>query len=578
MRWQSCCLLLLLSLGATLPGWALMDTVMTDVIRLGYPVRAVVGNEEGQIWILTARGLEKRLAGDTFELVDPGFQQMPCIVDGAPQECTRDGEFREAHLFNSFLHWRTQFAVNTGRYTAAADASGAIWVCTGAELYTFELRPVPKRHLKGESIRGVCVDDSVVYANSYSGWHVGEALKWATRDLHAGNIITWKDTLYSFCHGMHQWPGRKDAERGDLYFAEARPMQDSTWLFSTTSLEVVMQGIPHRDTLWVCGQNGLGHWDGKAEIVPLLEGVNVSGFAVVHEELFAFLRWGGVMVRDEGGQFTAHPDLPQELTYHDALALRGVTSAPTSVAFATDRGIGIWDMKSGDFNLISIRDGLPSNMICGLAQDAWGHLWASTYAGLVRLSLTHGYVDAFLPQVEFNRFAHHFDAENGVHFWGAIDGLYETRLDDFPKPKIQTAEASQDEALVPSWLLPVALLVALFVIVAQSLRSRSLLKRAAQSEEELFFQRLESIVISRLPDLSVDQLADASGISLRTLYRRMEEYGVKPGEFVRNVRVRRAKALMAENEGMGMAEAAREVGYSEAHLQRLLGPTRNPSD
>jgi transcriptional regulator GlxA family with amidase domain len=59
-------------------------------------------------------------------------------------------------------------------------------------------------------------------------------------------------------------------------------------------------------------------------------------------------------------------------------------------------------------------------------------------------------------------------------------------------------------------------------------------------------------------------------MSLRTFYRRMEDQGTKPGEFLREIRLKQARSLLEENEGMQVAEVAKRVGYSEAHLRRLL--------
>jgi transcriptional regulator GlxA family with amidase domain len=118
----------------------------------------------------------------------------------------------------------------------------------------------------------------------------------------------------------------------------------------------------------------------------------------------------------------------------------------------------------------------------------------------------------------------------------------------------------------PRWLWAV-LLAVLGSIVFFSARQSRRLKR---SEADLFITQLEAMVLARLPNVSVESLAQASGISLRTFYRRMEDQGTKPGEFLREIRLKQARSLLEENEGMQVAEVAKHVGYSEAHLRRLL--------
>ena len=206
-------------------------------------------------------------------------------------------------------------------------------------------------------------------------------------------------------------------------------------------------------------------------------------------------------------------------------------------------------------------------MICGLAQDEWGHLWASTFSGLVRISLTHHYLDTFLPTVEFNRSSHFYDQVTKTHLWGSINGVYATQLHAFPQPRVPGRH--RDEAGLangPRWLWAVLLAVVGSIVFFISRQSR----RLKRSEADLFITQLEALVLARLPNVSVESLAQASGISLRTFYRRMEDQGTKPGEFLREIRLKQARSLLEENEGMQVAEVAKRVGYSEAHLRRLL--------
>lgn len=551
--------------------WALaarasMDTVMTGVIRLGYPVRAVVDNGLGQIYLLTGRGLERKTPAG-FELVDPDFRQMPCIVDGQPVECTTDPAFRERPYFEAHAHWQAQFPGDTKRYTEARDADGQLWVCTGTELYTFELQPRPSVFLPGQSVRGLLFDAETLYANTYEGFFVGDSCVWRTEALHAGNILMWRDTLYSFCHGFHQWPGRSDGVQGDLLFADGRAMVDEIWHTASSAVGPIQFGCVHQDTLWICGQHGIGWWDGAKSIVATNENLNIQSICTVHGDLMAFPRWGGAMIRsNSGGAFEFIPELPRELIFSQALEVQGPEPLNAMVAFATNKGIGIWREDDKSFSLLTIRDGLPSNMICELAQDEWGHLWASTFTGLVRISLTHDYIDTFLPTVEFNRGSHFYDPSTKTHYWGSIDGVYATQLNAFPKPKISPEAAKQDEdgQRVWAWFCAVGLFVLIVLFFVRQSR------KLRQSEADLFISHLESLVLSRLPNVSVESLAEAAEISLRTLYRRMEEHGWKPGEFLREIRLKQARALLDENDGLSLAEVASRVGYSEAHLRRLL--------
>lgn len=74
--------------------------------------------------------------------------------------------------------------------------------------------------------------------------------------------------------------------------------------------------------------------------------------------------------------------------------------------------------------------------------------------------------------------------------------------------------------------------------------------------------------------LSLDQIADAGGISRRTLYHLFcDDLGVTPAEYLRRQRTQVADRLLREQPGMTIREAARQAGFTCTRtLSRSLGP------
>jgi transcriptional regulator GlxA family with amidase domain len=66
-------------------------------------------------------------------------------------------------------------------------------------------------------------------------------------------------------------------------------------------------------------------------------------------------------------------------------------------------------------------------------------------------------------------------------------------------------------------------------------------------------------------NLSVDMLADEFSQSRRSFYRNLQiETGMSPGEFIREVRLTSARALVAANKNYRLEELATAVGYKSA--------------
>ncbi|MFE0652068.1 helix-turn-helix domain-containing protein [Streptomyces sp. NPDC059534] len=86
--------------------------------------------------------------------------------------------------------------------------------------------------------------------------------------------------------------------------------------------------------------------------------------------------------------------------------------------------------------------------------------------------------------------------------------------------------------------------------------------------------RARNLLRQRFADnISADDLARAAGCSRFTLYRGFRTaYGFAPSDYQRDLRPRRARALLAR--GMTPASAAAEAGFADqAHLTRWFTRT-----
>lgn len=95
----------------------------------------------------------------------------------------------------------------------------------------------------------------------------------------------------------------------------------------------------------------------------------------------------------------------------------------------------------------------------------------------------------------------------------------------------------------------------------------------AQAAEMLALQ-IEKLTLEHLPHASVSTIAEALDMGERMFFRRASDLGVKPGNIIRETKLKRAKLLLAEGD-KSFSEVAQHVGYSTSHLRKLLSsPTQ----
>lgn len=78
-------------------------------------------------------------------------------------------------------------------------------------------------------------------------------------------------------------------------------------------------------------------------------------------------------------------------------------------------------------------------------------------------------------------------------------------------------------------------------------------------------KRAEAFVLANLGgDLSIEGIAQASGVSRRSLHRAFQDFrGQSLGQFVRNARIEAARKLVSDNPSLSLKVAASRVGYAD---------------
>lgn len=546
------------------------DTLLTRVIYMPYTIRSIVADGEGVIWAGTGRGLESWNPDlEKFVLVDPDFSSLPTIRNGQVVDVTETG-VAESALFDPHSEW-IGFLPKSGTLRASHvdRGDGIHWVCNGRQLFEFRLQARPERLKRDKPVRAVTIWKDQIWSSTYNRIDTnGHPFLELPRALD-GNFAAHNDTLYGFGHGIHQFPAGPHCD----------PVTHSCPSVDVTLHEPPHFGISANDTLWVGAYNWFGHRTHSGTIEVELTGIEVLSIRAIGDEIWILDGRSGILIRSPLGKFKRLTGLPEDMQFYDALEWEG------KVVLASNEGLIFYDRISQSHQILTSQQGLMSSIVCSLALDAQNALWFSTYAGLHRMTIPDVEPEIFFPEIEFNRTSIYASPDSTIHLWGAMDGVYKVLPADYPLPPAPAPLPSNPQTTIQDsmselWMIWLALAASMGLTFFLWLRGRhtsqKVSENAVATASDLFMKELEINVLRRLPNASVEQLAEDLNISLRTLYRRLAENDAKPGEILKSIRIKRAQALLER--GLSLDEVALRVGYSPTYLEKLLAAPQETSN
>ena len=159
----------------------------------------------------------------------------------------------------------------------------------------------------------------------------------------------------------------------------------------------------------------------------------LNGVRIIHEDQHGAL-WithsQGLSRYDETSEdFTHFPVDPRDPHSISHPNIMGLYETPDGIFWITTYGGGLnrFDPTTGRSEVITTKDGLPSDALYGILPDDQGHLWISSNGGLVELDpstlamITYD-VDDGLQSNEFNDRSF-FRSRSGELFFGGVNGL-----------------------------------------------------------------------------------------------------------------------------------------------------------
>ena len=448
--------------------------------------------------------------------------------------------------------WLKFLPVKQQNVFTAPDKYGNLWVTNGRNLYAFEIQRYFSWSLSGNSVRGILPIDGDLIVSTYSGIYRNGTLVSPEHTSSQGEILSYGP--------------------GEIVF----PSSNSINLYRLTEQEITSIDFEHPEDqteissiaqhnqliwvgtgrgLYVCINNKLVHSGFRKPveyIYPHQSSLIIATTAGIYQ------KWG----KNNFKRIEAFP----ELAYNAISYIDGQW-------YATSRqGIWQWDGKSTQAQHLFASQPLGHMDTYHVLRDRRGYLWISTTSGLFRAKPDSNYYDSFLTNTEFNKRS--FAAHGDSLYFGSVHGLIAFNPDNFPY-----IPANKKPVVSNLWiglLLGVILLLSILIIILfRRYRKAASILEAQQNESiahpDPFISRLEQYIEDNLTTVSVDSLSEFTGLSTRGLYRVLEaSYGLKPGDIIRNMKLKKIKSLLEENPAIDKETLSNKVGYSEYHLTRIL--------
>ena len=501
------------------------DTLLVGIKDFGTPIRSMVQNEEGEIFI--------QLGNQVFKFINEKLVKTNLKISADDEIFLQNGKFTSIntlikskvkiqHSQNHDFNWN-KYLAKTGTENVGIcfkDRQNNYWVSNGSKfLYKFIITDFFERDLKQFSIRGILMEGTDLYVNSYSGFFKN-GVKIGPDILSGGSNIFKKDNKLYLA-------GIRNLYTLDLITNEFNLIfQDSL----SKSIGEISCVFYFENKWWLGGSNGLFHLINKDKLAPTPVSDMVNNFKLIENKLY-ILGSESVFIF-ENGQFSKIRSFPSNMKYND------LVKSNKHYFMATSKGLFKFDSVKGKLINCFQNTSYENKEIFSLALDEFNFLWVGSKVGLIRLNTVNESFDLFLKDLEFNKRSS-FNKDNKFYF-GTTDGY----ITFSPKSFFSSEWTSKYEFIKENslvlykYLLGFALVIILILVIYinKKPKIREIIQPPVRIDPDLTeemahegvgkynMNNIEYYIIEHIDNINVDKLREDSGLTKNVFYKVFNQY------------------------------------------------------
>ena len=550
--------LLLYSLACRITASA-QDTSFVDFMPFQGSIISMAGDGDGTIWF-NSKNIVYTFDGKKIQKTG-AMEARECLMYYNGELQTFEGLTRQGvtvlEPWKENMHWAKFIPGASTQIFTARDKEGRIWVTNGQDLHAFRIHRSFKISLPGLSVRGILPSDRGIYVGTYDGLFLNEELMGPDFLYSNGNILPLDE---------HQL---LIPDRNLLIFnvedQSLRRVYVQMALRKNREMELSCIAKAY-DAIWAGSTLGLLKWEGDSLMATSLS-VGVQNL---------FFKDGLLYLATNRGIYTWNGKTQERLSAFPEIKYNDIQKIGDTWWACSKSGLWTWDGSHHPARMAFSNLPVSGLETYCITKDEAGYLWVSTISGLIRFLPGSTSYELFFPNKEFN--ARSVASVGDTLYFGTVNGLVQFNPMDLPKANLQQEVAPYLSSRKITFLLGIALVLSAWFILLLFRKwktaERALLEKAAVSEsppQDDLMASLEAYIEANLSMVTVESLCQHSGLPLKSLYRALESrYGIKPGDLIRNIKLRHIQELLAENPDVDREVLANRVGYSVHHINRLL--------
>lgn len=527
------------------------DTLLVDVLNLKNPIRQLVKDANGKIYIQTYEGV--------FVLNDRGFEKSSFKLSNFERIGVKNGMLTKLNhykpgyeSFSGSHSWYNYLPSNgTNRFCQmVVDYNGNYWVANGSKfLYCFKIIKSFNKSLPNVSIRGITKVNQDLIVLSHSGLFLNRE-KIGNEHLGSStNVITHNNKVYFASSSSAIYSFDVNAKKYTKIIDEKKnkPLGEISSLFQKANI------------LYLGTYKGLFSIDNN-QITNEIEGIGIQNIGFVKNKLSVCTNKG--IYQQINGKFQRNNLFPTDIVFNDLKEMDNKLFAASSA--------GIWYLDKNSKKAINLlQNTLFEQLECfSIEFDHLDYIWVGTSKGLLRINYLQQNIELYLDGVEFNKRSSYYNKDK--LYFGSISGLYEFSPSDFlVEDKILVIDEKLNYSNMDILLFGIVVFTSCILMMYLYFKNQiekikkfqitnntesipftdtddSLLFK--ENEDSSLFndqvgipqftmENIEVFILKNIDSINAESLREASGLSKYIFYKNFSRYyDISPKQLIENLR------------------------------------------